>query len=229
MDQNTKIIAHRGVFDNQKIPENSIASFKKALLFSYAIELDVQLTKDNVLVVFHDDSLERMTHKNGFVQEKTYAELQKLSLLNTKEKIPTLKEVLNLVHGKVFLDIEIKPTKRIVETCNILLSELSHYSNYSLKSFHPKIVRYLRVHYPQVQVGYLISNHYQNRFYQWSLASYFMIHYSKAEFLSIHKKLMKTKKFQKLKRKYPISVWTVKTKEEMKDSSIQYICNCLPY
>ena len=90
------MIAHRGVFDNKSIPENSMLAFQKALDLNYNIELDVQLTKDSVLVVFHDESLERMCHDNRLVQECTYQELRKLKLLDTKERIPTLKEVLDL-------------------------------------------------------------------------------------------------------------------------------------
>ena len=57
-----KIIAHRGIFNNLNIPENSIKSFKKALRLGYPIELDVHLTKDNILVVFHDHNLSSDDH-----------------------------------------------------------------------------------------------------------------------------------------------------------------------
>ena len=57
-----KIIAHRGVFDNEKVVENTLESFKKAIHYHYPIELDVQLTKDNYLVVFHDESLRRLSN-----------------------------------------------------------------------------------------------------------------------------------------------------------------------
>ena len=69
-------IAHRGMFDNIKIPENSIASFKKALKYNYSIELDVQLTKDNILVVFHDENLKRMTNLDKLVCETNYEEIK---------------------------------------------------------------------------------------------------------------------------------------------------------
>ena len=54
------LIAHRGIFDNQVIPENSLAAFRKARDYHFPIELDVSLTKDGVLVVFHDKNLQRM-------------------------------------------------------------------------------------------------------------------------------------------------------------------------
>ena len=120
-------IAHRGMFDNIKIPENSIAAFKKALKYNYSIELDVQLTKDNVLVVFHDENLKRMTGIDKLIQDSNYEEIKDLKLLNTKEYIPTLDEVLKLIDNKVLLDIEVKGTKKIKEITNILKDKLKEY------------------------------------------------------------------------------------------------------
>ncbi len=215
-------IAHRGIFDNIKIPENSISSFKKALKYNYSIELDVQLTKDNILVVFHDDNLKRMTGVDKLIQETNYDEVKKLKLLNTKEYIPTLDEVLKLIDNKVLLDIEVKDTKKIKEITNILKAKLKNYNNYVLKSFNPKIVRYLKNNI-NAEVGYLISD--KKKF----LSNILIIKYSKADFLSISKNLLKTKKFQKLKNKYQLLIWTIKDKNEIKDENIIYICNSLPY
>ena len=134
-----KIIAHRGVFDNKSVPENSMLSFKNAIKYNYPIELDVQLTKDNKLVVFHDDNLLRMTGYDKLLQEANYSEISNLKLLNTNEKIPTFSEVLKLINNRVFLDIEVKNTKRVKETCDLLMKELINYSNYSIKSFNPFI------------------------------------------------------------------------------------------
>lgn len=215
-------IAHRGMFDNIKIPENSIASFKKALKYNYSIELDVQLTKDNILVVFHDNNLKRMTGLNKLITDTNYEELKKLKLLNTKESIPTLDEVLNLINNKVLLDIEVKDTKKIKEITNILKYKLKNYNNYVLKSFNPRIVRNLKKNI-NTEVGYLIDS--KHKF----LYSNLIIKYSKADFLSISKQLLKTKRFQKLKNKYQLLIWTIKDKDEIKDENIIYICNSLPY
>ena len=74
-----KIIAHRGIFNNIDIPENSMKAFEKALKLNYPIELDVQLTKDNELVVFHDYSLKRMCGINRLVENCTYKELSNIN------------------------------------------------------------------------------------------------------------------------------------------------------
>ena len=119
-----KKIAHRGVFDNKTIPENSLSAFKKAMSLHLAIELDVQLTKDQVVVVFHDENLKRMTGFDKDLIDMTYQEVQEHTLLHTKEKVPTLREVLQLVQEKVLLDIEVKDTKNISRICDLVMKEL---------------------------------------------------------------------------------------------------------
>lgn len=224
------IIAHRGVHNNKDIPENSMKAFKEALDLGYPIELDVQLTKDNVLVVFHDFNLVRMAHRKEYIQDMNYDELKKVKLLDTNETIPTLKEVLELVQGKVLLDIEIKNTNKIKEVCESVVAETKDYSNFILKSFHPKIVKYLRKHYSNLEVGLLIADHYQNKLYDRLLTSNFILKYVEPNFIAIHKKLLENQRFIKISEKLPTLVWTVKAKDEIdKDSNLIYICNNLPY
>ena len=101
--------AHRGLHDNNhQIPENSLAAFQRAVDAGYGIELDVQLSADRTPVVFHDATLGRMCGINRRVNELTFAELRQLSLVNTKEHIPSFQEALALVNGKVPLLVELK-------------------------------------------------------------------------------------------------------------------------
>ncbi len=230
---NDLIIAHRGLFDNIKVPENSISAFKNALKKNLPIELDVQLTSDNKLVVFHDESLYRMTKKKKILQETTYDELTLFNLLDTTEKIPLFKDVLKIISGKVLLDIEIKNTNKIKETCEILMNELKDYNGeYIIKSFNPKIVHYFKKHYPNVTRGLLITDNYHDKFYNKLLPSKLIRLYCKPNFLAISKKLLKRKQFKKLVKKMPILVWTVKNKNEfktLKKDKLSLICNNLPY
>jgi glycerophosphoryl diester phosphodiesterase len=230
MKINNKIIAHRGVHNNKEIPENSLLSFKEALNYNYPIELDVQLTKDNILVVFHDSNLKRMCNKNINIKDINYSDLENINLLNTSEKIPTLKEVLNLINNKVLLDIEVKNTKKITKTCTILLNELSNYNNYILKSFNPYIVRYLKKKDKNHNIGLLIENHYKNKLYNKLLISNTSVKFSKCDFIAINKKLLKNKKIINLIPKYPTLIWTIKSNNEIDyNSNYTYICNNLPY
>ena len=90
--------AHRGLHDIKKgIPENSIPAFQAAIEAGYGIELDVHLTKDGKLVVFHDDDFRRICGEKGKVEETDYARMRTYRLSRTGEKIPLLSEVLRLV------------------------------------------------------------------------------------------------------------------------------------
>ena len=84
--------AHRGLWDAQS-PENSLSAFQKAVDAGYGIEFDIHKTKDGQVVVFHDDTLMRMCGVEGKVEDKTLAELRRLRLGGTDEKIPLLSEM----------------------------------------------------------------------------------------------------------------------------------------
>ncbi len=105
----TKPLAHRGYHDKAMCrPENSAAAFRAAIASGYGIELDVQLSADGQAMVFHDDSLERLTAMTGPVNVLTAAELTEITLTGSGETIPTLSQVVKLVAGRVPLLIEIK-------------------------------------------------------------------------------------------------------------------------
>jgi glycerophosphoryl diester phosphodiesterase len=102
-------LAHRGFHDAAlHRPENSLSGFQAAVDAGYGIELDVQLTADGQAMVFHDDTLDRMTIKSGAILDHTAADLGAIALKDSDDLIPTLPQVLALVAGKVPLLIEIK-------------------------------------------------------------------------------------------------------------------------
>lgn len=102
-------IAHRGLHDFAGgVIENSISAAKAAVRAGYAIECDVQLTLDGEVVIFHDDTLERLTKGEGLLRAKTFAELQRLSLCGTRDGIPLLRDFLAAIGGRAPLVIEIK-------------------------------------------------------------------------------------------------------------------------
>ena len=102
-------IAHRGYHDmNRERWENTLSAFKAARDRGFAIECDVHLTADNVPIVFHDDSLMRLTGTEGFVWQRTAKEMAALKIGGTADSPPTLAQMLDLVDGKVPLVVEIK-------------------------------------------------------------------------------------------------------------------------
>lgn len=222
------LIAHRGVHNNVDIPENSLLAFKEAIKNNLTIELDIQLTKDNILVVFHDDNLKRMTGVNKNLYDSTYDEIKNLKLLNTNQTIPTFKDVLNLVDGKVLLDIEIKNTKRINFICKKLIKDLEGYNYpFIIKSFNPKIVRWFKKYKKEYVTGLLIQdNIYCN------IIGKFVIKYCMPHFLAISKKFINKNGINKYLSEYPILVWTITNKEEITKYNTftnGYICNNIPF
>ncbi len=158
MFRNQCFYAHRGLHDNATdAPENSLRAFKKAVEAGYGIEMDVQLTKDKIPVVFHDDTLDRICGVSGTVDSYTYEELQQFSLLGTDQKIPKFADFLKLVDGKVPLIVEHKIERRHdMSVCEIVSSMLDEYQGpYCIESFNPFGVRWYKLHRPQVIRGQL--------------------------------------------------------------------------
>ncbi len=119
------VCAHRGA--SGVAPENTIASLMAALASgAMMVELDVQVTGDNALVVFHDERLERTTNGTGDIRETTLAELRTLDAGSwfdpafSSEHIPLLAEALDLLRGHAYLNIEIKPLEANARTAEIL-------------------------------------------------------------------------------------------------------------
>ena len=233
MDNNfliNNVIAHRGIFDNKIVPENSLRAFEKAIRKKYIIELDVHLTKDKKIVVFHDDVLDRMTNKKGKIKTYTMEELSNTKLLNTGYTIPSLKEVLNLVNGKVPLLIEMKYDNKSFELPRLLIKELKDYNGLvAIQSFDPFLVSYFRFHKNNYLRGLLIDRKIASHI----LFLKFGILISKPSFLSVQKSLYNNKEINKYKNKKNIISWTMKSKEDIDkykdkyDNLIVNISNCV--
>ncbi len=151
-------IAHRGLHDlNSGIPENSAAAFCAAAAAGYGVELDVQLSKDGQVVVFHDDTLERVCGISGRVSDYPYEDLKKMSLCETSETVALFTDVLKVLEqGCGPVVVELKTGTRNGELCRKTLEILRHYKGvFCIESFHPLIVNWFRKHAPEVFRGQL--------------------------------------------------------------------------
>lgn len=148
-------IAHRGLFDDI-IPENSLAAFAAAEAAQCSIELDVQLSKDQHIMIFHDDTLLRMTGVRGRIQDYTLRQLKQLRLKQTIETIPTLAEVLHMLNGSTGLLIEIKYTPQPAIVSQKLWQMAQHYQGpWAMESFDPRCVAWFAKNASQVPRGVL--------------------------------------------------------------------------
>ena len=150
--------AHRGLHGNG-IPENSLAAFSLACEKGYGIELDVQLSRDGTVMVFHDAALSRMTGVDNNLSELSAMELRELSLAGTKETIPTLAEVLSLVNGRVPLLVELKGEDFDTSLCEKTAELLSSYQgDFCIESFNPLLIRAMKKYLPDAFYGILYTN-----------------------------------------------------------------------
>ena len=150
--------AHRGLFD-KSAPENSLAAFRRAVEHGFGIELDVQLTADGHVVVFHDYTLARMCGEDVRVSELTLAQLKQYRLLKGQYEIPTLQEVLDEVGGRVPLLVELKGESTNDDLCLPVARLLDEYEGaYCVESFNPMLLRWFKIHRPEIARGQLVTN-----------------------------------------------------------------------
>ena len=215
--------AHRGLHDNKTdAPENSMLSFRRAVEAGYGMEFDVQLTKDEQVVVFHDEKLARVCKQEGNVRDYTFEELQEFSLCESGEKIPLFADVLELVDGKVPLIIEVKIHEDASKVCTKVNEVLLSYKGkYVMESFHPAAVRWYKKNCPNIIRGQLSSN--INRDEGEHKPEYFLLQHlllnflSRPDFIAYCHKYSNEISFgvcKNLFRAIPVA-WTIKSQEDL--------------
>ncbi len=155
-------IAHRGLHDiAQGIVENSLSAFRAAIAAGYAIELDLQPSIDGEAMVFHDETLDRLTEASGKVSLRSARALSSLKLDGSTDTIPTLAQVLDLVAGRVPLLIEIKAWTRRVGNLEARAAELlrDYAGPVAVQSFNPLTLRWYRRNAPVIPRGLLSTDY----------------------------------------------------------------------
>ncbi len=226
------LIAHRGYHNiNKGIPENSMLSFSKAVRYGYTIELDVRLTKDDKIIVFHDANLKRVCGVNKMVDDLTYEELLDYNLFDTNCKIPLFSDVLKLVNGKVGLLIEIKTGKKGRKLEQKLSEMLDNYNGlFAIQSSNPFSLLWFKKHKRKYVIGVLASD-FKDRYdinnikKNISKTLIFDI-LLKVDFVSYDVKALPNSYVDKKKNKKIILGWTVKTKKEY-EKYIKYCDNLI--
>ncbi|MBR0294644.1 MAG: hypothetical protein IJQ67_01905 [Bacilli bacterium] len=203
-------IAHRGLHDKEgKIPENSIAAFRLAMENNLPIELDVHLTLDKKLVVFHDSDMKRMTGMNGIIENLTVEDLKSFHLPNG-ETPPLFETVLEMIDEKVPLVIELKVYKRNYRklakaVMEMLNKHVKDPKNYMLISFDPRSLWPLKKLgiIRSLLVSYLKENRYVYRYRH------------TVESVDLDYNFFQREKYQRYVRKHFVNAWTVEDKETL--------------
>ena len=181
--QNPTVMAHRGL--SADAPENTLYAFSDAIsVGADFIELDVQQTRDGVLVVMHDSNLKRTTGVNKDIWDVDYADIQNLDAGSwfdpayANARIPTLEETLQFVDKRARLNIEIKPTKHGSDTLEQDVAELITQYQYTdacyVTSFSYGSLKKVKEANPEIRTGYLMSVAY-GQFYSLKYADAFSL------------------------------------------------------
>lgn len=209
-------ITHRGLFD-ENYPENTIPAFLESIKMGFAIELDVQMTADGELVVFHDDNVKRLTGKNLDIRDLTYEEVSKLRPLKKEYPIPTFKEFLQVVNGQVPIVVEVKTQlyKGIEEK---VVAHLKDYKGeFTVQSFNPVIIKRIHKLAPEFIVGILTtreSNKYVPRIINFLMHKLWYKMYVDFDYLNM--RIMDLEYYgEKKLKKFNLICWTVKNKEDL--------------
>ncbi|KAB2691700.1 glycerophosphodiester phosphodiesterase [Brucella pseudogrignonensis] len=213
-------IAHRGLHDlNKDRWENTLAAFDAAAKAGFAIECDVHLTKDGGVIVFHDDDLKRLTGREGRISDLTLAEATELHIGGTADRAPTLKQMLDLIAGRVPVVIELKGIEgRDDGLVAAVAKELASYKGQAaIMSFDHHLVRLFASDAPGIPGGLTAEGtrtkdfeaHFSMLAHQISFVSY-NVHHLPNPFVS----------FAREKLDLPVISWTVRDTEMKKHSDL---------
>ena len=151
--------AHRGLH-GPGYPENSPSAFALAVAGEVGIECDIQRSADARAMVFHDWDLERLTGSEGPLAKQPAADLERIVLSGSEDRIPRLEQLLEIIGGKVPLLIEVKSRRnyKISPSCLAVRRAIEGYQGlHAVMSFDPRVSRWFATHSPQTLRGLVVT------------------------------------------------------------------------
>ena len=215
--------AHRGLHDAAAgIPENSLAAFDRAIAAGVGIELDVRLTRDGDVIVFHDVLLDRLTDATGPVYARNRDSLRKIHIAGTDNRIMTLHDTLIHIGGRVPVLIEAKTDgiPQYQPVCFAIRRALEGYqSPAAVMSFDPRLTGWFFRHHPKVVRGLVMTEEDRKPLSRWNLRKrikrQLVISHSHPHFLAYDiARLPSDVTAQARMRKRPVLTWTVRTHDQ---------------
>ena len=197
----SNLIAHRGIH-NSEIPENTLPAFYKWVDKKYIIELDIHILSDNSIVVFHDHNLKKLTGVNKIIETLSYPQLSKIKI-KKKYTIPTLKQVIHIVNGKVPLLIEVKDMNNNSKFEEELVKILDNYKGgFAIQSMNPYVIDWFYKNRKDYVIGLIVFNDLNYKIVK--------RYVKKIDFISVFKKQLPFK-INKL-----VLGWTIRKESEYK-------------
>lgn len=216
-------IAHRGLHDAKRgIIENTAGAFAAAMASDYAIECDLQLSRDGEAVVFHDEELDRLMDGEGPVASFTAAELKATAFKAGNDRIQTLGELLGQVQGRVPLVIELKSpwdgnealVRRTLEVVR------AYHGPFALMSFDPKVLVAVRTLAPDVARG-IVADQATHSDYdvlpaaeRQKLRDFAHLPETEPDFISYHWRDLPFPPVAQFRRTRPVITWTIRSRHE---------------
>ncbi len=212
--------AHRGLH-NEERAENSMSAFRAAVDGGYGIELDVRLCRDGKLVIFHDDTLDRVCGREGRVIDFTADELATFKLSGTEDGIPLFTDFLSMVDGRVPLLVEIKENAGDSSVSKATCEVLKNYKGeYIVESFNPMSLRVVKDRLPEVPRGILSHKYLEQEKYRkplfFCLQSLLLNFVCRPAFIAYEHSHASAfgLRFVRAFFKTPTIAWTVRSREE---------------
>lgn len=222
MEKYTEVkFAHRGLHNAERA-ENSMSAFRAARDAGYGIELDVRLTKDGELVVFHDKTLDRVCGVPGRVIDFTYEELTAFRLSGTEDTIPLFSDVLSLIDGRIPLLIEIKMEPGESGIAEKLAEVIDGYhGDYIVESFNPLALRTFMKLKPEIPRGILSTAYtkeepFRGKILYFLLENLMLNFLMRPDFIAYNKAGAKNYVLRLIRKNFstPLFAWTIGSEEE---------------
>lgn len=220
-----RLYSHRGLHDNKSSnPENSMRAFELAVEKGFGIELDVQVTKDNIPLVFHDKTLSRACGLDKCIPDFKVKDLKEVRLFGSDQYIPSLEEVLDLVDGRVPLIVEIKNETSDISELSYISEILDAYKgDYGIESFNPLVVWWYKKNRPHIIRGQLSAyfkksgKTFSRKFRNLILENLLTNFLTKPDFIAFNYKHKAMLSFNLCKKLYkPLTVaYTIKNEKEL--------------
>lgn len=216
------VYAHRGLH-HEGVPENSPAAFRGAVDKGLGMECDVRLTRDGRAIVFHDATLERLTNREGVVDQLTLDELTTIHFSEGGGTLPSLKELLGIVAGRQPLLVEVKVDRgqSVSTLCRAVAHDLHGYGDkVAVMSFDPRVGAWFARHAAGIVRGLVVTEERRSDWLE-SVKRHLSLWYARPHFLAYDiRDLPNVFAASQRRRGLPVLTWTVSSPELRERASV---------